>query len=172
MSVDYAHILEGCFRRDRRAQQVLYDTFAPMAMGVCMRYAPDRDAAQDLLQEGFVRVFEHLNQVRDPEKLGSWVYTVVLNECLKQLKKRPSMPFVDDLTVERVELPLDPFGMEEVVLALQRLAPAQRLVFNLMEVEGYTIEETAREMKCSESNVRALLCRAKGRLREILTKEQ
>lgn len=140
-----------------------------MAMGVCMRYASDRDAAQDLLQDGFVRVFENIGRLRDPERLGAWIYRLMLNECLQQYRRQKLMPFADDEMVESVQLPLDPFGTEEVVAALGRLTPAQRMAFNLIEVEGYTYEEAAEKMKSSEVNVRALLCRAKGCLREILT---
>ena len=169
MVADYAHIIEGCRRHDRRAQRALYDAFAPMAMGICMRYATDRDAAQDLMQDGFVRVFENIGRLRDPERLGAWVYRLMLNECLQQYRRQKPMPFAADEMVESVQLPLDPFGMEEVVEALRRLAPSQRMAFNLIEVEGYTYEEAAGKMKCSEVNVRALLSRAKSCLRDILT---
>ena len=171
MAVDYAHIIEGCLRHDRRAQRALYDTFAPMAMGVCMRYASDRDAAQDLLQDGFVRVFENIGRVRDPERLGAWIYRLMLNECLRQYRKKMPVQYADEGRIESVQLPLDPFGTEEVVAALQRLTTAQRMAFNLVEVEGYTYEEVAEQMKCSEVNVRSLLSRAKGCLRELLTKK-
>lgn len=170
MVADYAHIIEGCRRHDRKAQRALYDTFAPMAMGLCMRYASDRDAAQDLMQDGFVRVFENIGRLRDPERLGAWIYRLMLNECLRQLRRQQRTRYVVDNQVEGVQLPLDPFGTEEVVAALQRLAPAQRMAFNLIEVEGYTYEEAAEMMKSSEVNVRALLSRAKSCLREMLTK--
>ena len=139
-------------------------------MGVCMRYATDRDAAQDLLQDGFVQVFEHIGRVRDPERLGGWIYRVILNECLQHYRRNERQLYVDDVMVEKVELPLDPFGTEEVVLALQKLTPAQRTAFNLVEVEGYTYQAAASEMHCSEVSVRALLSRAKSRLKEILNR--
>lgn len=174
MTEDYAHIVEGCCRHDRRAQRALYDTFAPMAMGVCMRYATDRDVAQDLLQDGMVQVFEKIGQLRDPQGLGAWIYRLMVNTCLQYLRKRkeevvglPENP----LSAEEFSLSVfdDPFAMEEVVLALQQLPPSQRMAFNLVEVDGYTISEVAQRVGCSEANVRALLSRAKGRLREILT---
>ncbi|MCR5444490.1 MAG: RNA polymerase sigma factor [Bacteroidales bacterium] len=172
MIADYAHILEGCRRHDRRAQRALYEAFAPMVMGVCMRYSTDRDAAQDLLQDSYVKVFESINQVRDPERLKTWVYKVAVNECLQRIRRQRPVVYADEVEIDGVQLPLDPFGAEEVVAALQRLAPAQRLAFNLVEVEGYTFEECAEQMRCSEVNVRALLSRAKACLREILTEKQ
>ena len=171
MAADYAHIIEGCRRHDRRAQRALYDALAPMAMGVCMRYMRDRDEAQDVVQEGFVRVYENLGKVRDPQQMEAWAYKVMVNECLKHYRRYERPVYVDDVMVEGVEQPLDPFGLESVVAALQQLPPAQRMAFNLVEVDGYTFEDAAKEMKSSEVNVRALLCRAKGRLRELLTRK-
>ena len=169
MTMDYAQIIEGCRRHDRRAQKALYDAFAPMAMGVCMRYTQNRDEAQDLMQEGFVRVYEHLWQVRDAEHVGAWVYKVILNECLKHYRRHERPRFLDDEEIDVVQWPDDPFGTEEVVVALQQIPPAQRTAFNLMEVEGCSFEEAAEKMKCTEVNVRSLLSRAKMRLRDILT---
>lgn len=172
MKADNAQLLEGCRRRDRRAQRALYDAYAPMAMGVCMRFATDRDAAQDLLQDGFVRVFEQIGRVRDAERLGGWIHRVMVNECLQHYRRRRPLVLGDEGVLDSVQLPLDPFGTEEIVRALQQLAPAQRTAFNLVEVEGYSLEETAGAMRCTEVNVRALLSRAKARLRELLTDER
>ncbi len=172
MKTDYAHIVMGCRRHDRRAQQALYDSLAPMAMGVCMRYMQSRAEAQDVMQDGFIKVFEKIGRLRDPESLPAWVRKVMVNECLMRLREVEHHLLADDVQVEGVTLPLDPFATEEVVLALQRLAPAQRLAFNLVEVEGYTFEETADRMHSSEVNVRALLSRAKCRLRELLTERK
>ena len=168
MTEGYAHIVAGCCRHDRRAQRMLYDTFAPMAMGVCMRYAQDRDEAQDLLQEGFVKVFENIGRLRDAERVGAWIYRLMVNECLNYYRRHERPRYIDEEGVDGVQLPLDPFGIEEVAAALRQLTPAQRITFNLVEVEGYSYEEAAKKMKCTEVNVRALLCRAKVRLRDLL----
>ena len=150
MAADFTHIVEGCRRRDRVAQRQLYDAMAPMAMGVCMRYVRNREEAQDLMQEGFVHVFEHLSQLREVEKLPAWVRKVMG-------------------VADRAEQPLDPFADEEVVLALQQIAPQQQVVFNLVAVEEYSYDEAAKLLHCSEVNVRALYSRARHQLRELLT---
>ncbi|MBP5342071.1 MAG: sigma-70 family RNA polymerase sigma factor [Bacteroidales bacterium] len=168
MPTDYTEMLEGCRRRNRQAQKALYDTFAPMAMGLCMRYARNRAEAEDWLQDGFVRVFEKIGQVRAPEQLGAWIYSVVMHVCIKQWRKQRLPMAGDGEEPELAEFPTDPFANEEVVLALQQIAPQQRVVFNLMAVEEYSYQEAAHELKCSEANVRALYSRAKSRLREIL----
>ena len=163
MAADFTHIVEGCRRRDRVAQRQLYDAMAPMAMGVCMRYVRNREEAQDLMQEGFVHVFEHLSQLRE----------VMVNECLRHFRRKRLTMVTGDMGVaDRAEQPLDPFADEEVVLALQQIAPQQQVVFNLVAVEEYSYDEAAKLLHCSEVNVRALYSRARGRLREILNENK
>ena len=168
MKADYAQILDGCRRNDRRAQKALYVEFAPMAMGVCMRYASDRDAAQDLMQDGFIRVFEHIGTVQQPQSLGAWIHRTMVNVCLRDFRRRKLQ--LTDITAaeDNTTLPLDPFAGQEIVLALQQLPPAQRTAFNLIEVEGYSYSEAAEQLRCSEVNLRSLVCRAKTELRRIL----
>lgn len=173
MAADYTHIVEGCRRRDRAAQRQLYDAMAPMAMGVCMRYVRNREEAQDLMQEGFVHVFEHLSQLREVEKLPAWVRKVMVNECLRHFRRQHLTMVTGDMGVaDRAEQPLDPFADEEVVLALQQIAPQQQVVFNLVAVEEYGYDEVAQLLHCSEVNVRALYSRARSRLREILNENK
>ncbi len=168
MTADYKHIMEGCRRHDRKAQQALYEAMAPMAMGVCMRYSSDRDEAQDLLQDGFVKVFEQIGKVRDSESLGAWIYRVMISVCMKNYRRKMRRKVAETAVIEHVELPLDPFADEEIVAAMQRLAPAQRHVFNLIAVEGYSYSDAAHEMRCSEVNVRALYSRARMEMRNLL----
>lgn len=148
----------------------LYELTAPMAMGVCMRFASDRDQAQDLMQDGYVKVYEHIDRLRDPDRLMGWVYQVMMNVGLNHCKRHARMESIEALEVEPVTLCLDPFEMEEVVLALQQLPERQRAVFNMLEVEGLPEEEVAHEMGTSVANTRTLLTRARNRLKEILTK--
>lgn len=168
MEPDYIALVEGCRRHDRRAQRVLYDALAPMAMGVCMRYAHNRDEAQDLLQEGFIKVFENLRRLRDPRKVGSWAYRLMVNTCINHYKGMVKPLSLDDLDYEPESFPMDPFGAEEMVAAMQSLTPQQRLVFNLVQVEGYDYDEVARELHCAPSTVRTLISKARRRLKEIL----
>ena len=66
MSNEYTRMVEGCRRRDAKAQRALYDAMAPMAMGVCMRYARDREQAMDILQDGFIKVYENISKLLEP----------------------------------------------------------------------------------------------------------
>lgn len=172
MSEDYTQLVMRCRKRDERAMRTLYEEMAPMAMGVCMRYARDREQAQDLLHDGFVKVFEHLDRLKEPEKVGAWIHQIMVNVCVDYYHSRKELRLLDDLAVEPVTLPLDPFGMDEIVAAIQKLLPHQRTVFNLVEVEGYSCEEAAKRLGVSASGLRAALSRAKAVLREELGGEK
>ena len=170
MEQNYTQLVEGCRRRDRRSMRALYDLTAPMAMGVCMRFASDRDAAQDLMQDGYIKVYEGLARLREPEKLMAWVYQVMFNEGLNHCKRNRRPEYLDEVGEEPVVFQTDAFGMEEVVLALQQLPPRQRAVFNMLEVEDMDEKEVAVRMGTPVTNVRTLMSRAKNRLKELLTK--
>ncbi|MBP3762573.1 MAG: sigma-70 family RNA polymerase sigma factor [Bacteroidales bacterium] len=172
MEPDYTQLVEGCRRGDPHAQRALYDALSPMALGVCMRYARDRHTAQDLLQDGFIKVFENIGRLKKPESVGAWVYKVMVNRCVNHCKRHRSPLPLDEVADTPVSLPLDPFALEEVVGALQQLPPQQRTVFNLVEVEDYSYSEVAARLQCSEHTVRANLSRAKSRLKEILNRNK
>lgn len=168
MSDEYTQLVKRCRNHDERAMRALYEEMAPMAMGVCMRYSHDRNQAQDLMQDGFVKVFEKLGSLKDPEKVGAWIHQIMVNVCVDYFHSRKELRYLDDIEAEPVTLPLDPFGMDEIVFAIQKLPPHQRAIFNLVEVEGYSCEESAKRLGQKASAIRATLCRAKAQLREML----
>ena len=168
MSEEYTQLVKRCCKHDERAMRALYEEMAPMAMGVCMRYSRSREEAQDLLQDGFVKVFEKLGTLKDPERVGAWIHQIMVNVCIDSFHRRKELRFIDDTLEEPVTLPLDPFAMDEIVAAIQKLPPHQQAVFNLVEVEGYSCEEAAQRLGQTSSAVRATLCRAKAALRGML----
>ena len=163
MSEEYTQLVEGCKNRERRAMKRLYDLTAPMAMGVCMRYSHDRDAAQDLMQEGYIKVYEGIGKLRDPSKVMAWVYQVMVNECINRCKRAKRTEYIEEMVTEPEVFQPDTF-------AGQLLPPRPRAVFNMLEVEELTEEEAAARLKTSVGNVRTLMSRAKRMLRDMLTK--
>lgn len=168
MSMSYAEMVDGCRRRNARAQRALYDELAPMAAGVCRRYSADRDEAKDMLQDGFVKVYERIGSLRDPQKLRSWVYNIMVNTCIQHYRKARHtvlMEMDDESAESETELP---YSMEDIVRALGNLTPVQRMAFNLCCAEELSYEEVAKQMACSEGAVRVALCKAKKRMRELM----
>lgn len=147
----------------------LYDKTASMAMGVCMRYAGDRSTAQDWMQDGYIRVYEKIDSLKNPERLMGWVYQVMVHICLNHCKKRSKVLYLDELEEEPLpDNPL-PYSAEEVFAAMKQLPVSLRTAFNLVTVEEYDYRQAAEEMGCQQSTVRAMHSRACARLREILT---
>ena len=138
-------------------------------MGVCMRYAASREEAEDLMQDGYVRVFDRIGKMKDPKALQGWVRQVMCSVCINAVRRKMRFVSLDKEPVEAVDTPMDPFAADEVVHALQQLAPQKRVVFNMVAVEEMPYDEVAATLKCSESNVRALFARAKKELIEKLT---
>lgn len=171
MEADYTQIVTGCRHHDRKAQRALYDAMAPMAMGVCMRFARSRPEAQDLMQDGFIRVFEKIGKLDNPESLGAWVYHIMLNTCINHYQRTVRMESIEehrDAFTPLATPPDDPFSNEEVVLALQQITPQQRLVFNLVDVEGMDEQSVSKQLGCKLTTVRSLRSKAKKNLQEIL----
>ncbi len=172
MSMDNAQIVDGCKRRNARAQRALYDATSSKAMGICMRYAHNRADAEDMLQEGYIRVFEKIRTLKDPESLQAWVARIMVNVCIQTLRKSHQFMLTDEDEALGVSVNYDPYAIDDIIAAIQQLQPQQRVVFNMCEVEGYSYEETAQKLRCSQVNVRALLCRAKQMLREQLSEKK
>lgn len=172
MSSDIEHIIKLCCRHNSKAQRELYDCFAAKMMGVCMRYAPDRATAQDLLQDGFIRVFDKLHKLREPQAVEAWIYRIMVSTCInylnRQFRRHESLDTLTD-TDNEPAFNADPYVADELMAAIATLPAGQRLAFNLREVEGYEFAEIASQMGCSEVNVRALISRAKSNLRQKLS---
>ena len=96
MSEEYTQLVKRCRKHDERAMRALYEEMAPMAMGVCMRYSHNRETAQDLMQEGYIKVYEGLKKVREPEKVMSWVYHVMVNECINYCRRAKPTEYLED----------------------------------------------------------------------------
>lgn len=161
-------MVDACIRHESKAQRALYDMLAPMCMGVCLRYAGTVVVAEDLLQEGFVKVFEKIATLRDPEKIRPWAYQIMVNVSVQYLRKKEMVVVAEGVEDVPVSVDFSPFAMEDIVLAIGQLPPTQRMVFNLCEVEGYNHDEVAQMMRCSNVSVRVNLCRAKKHLKELL----
>ena len=169
--MDNAQMVRGCCRRDAKAQRALYDAMAPMVFGICRRFSRCRDDAQDLMQDVFVKVFENIGRLRDTESLQSWVYSTTVNTCVNQYRRRKESLLVEDLGYEVAAVDTDPYLMEEILSAVQRLTPALRTVFNLCDVEGFSLDEVATKLGSNNQAVRVALCRARKELKEQLTKK-
>jgi len=167
------HIIQGCRKGDRKAQQALYEKYKAMLFNVCLRYGSGWHEAEDLLQEGLIQVFGNLYQYRPTGPFGAWLRKVMVNTALQHLRKKKRM----FQTVEMEEV-ADGFEADEDLFAryreealvqmLQRLPEGYRAVFNLYVIEDFSHREIGEMLGITESASRSQLTRAKAMLRQML----
>lgn len=167
---NHEQIVSACKRKDSKAMKLLYEELSPTMLGVCMRYTHSRDEAQDLLHDGFIKVFEKIDQLRKPEALVSWVYRIMVSVSIDYVKKNQEIVYCDlkqqdEENEPHVEEPYDLDAenttVEEIVAILQSLPDRYRLMFNMREVEEMRYEEIAEQLKLPMTTVRSYVSRAK-----------
>lgn len=168
--------IEACMRGDQRAQRALYERYKGRMFALCLRYAGTRAEAEDICQEGFVRVFRDLGQYDGRGPFEGWMRKVFVNTALQHLEKQRRRIQTDRLdgvdVADDAEAP--PFEdappAERLIQLLQQLPPGFRAVFNLYVLEGYTHPEIADILGISVGTSKSQLLRAKAHLRRLLEK--
>ena len=169
--------LQACQRGDRTAQKQLYEKYKGKMFVLCLRYADSREDAEDILQEGFVKVFRDLHQYRGAGNFEGWVRKVVLNSALQYIRKqKKTLPTADfgavefALTTEEDEA-FDHDLVKKILHLMQRMPIGFRTVLNLYVMEGYTHPQIAEELGISVGTSKSQLSRAKKFLRELVARE-
>lgn len=170
MKPDEEHLVTACRHGDERACKQLYDTYASKMLGVCLRYVGDRDEAQDILSDGFIKIFTNLDKLQDVQSLGAWIHRVMVNTAINYLRSQRDFKSLDDPTLVEPsgDMHYDSYDAEQLMKAIQALPPLYRTVFNLYEVEGYDHEEIASKLGLQGGYVRLILTRSKRRLQKTL----
>lgn len=166
-------LIQGCLAGDRRMQEELYNRFSPKMYAVCLRYATDADEAQDLLQEGFIKIFKNLDKFRHEGSFEGWMRRVFVNTSIENYRKRVNVNTITERDEVRIEdsswNALDHLGEKDIVQLIQELSPGYRTVFNMYVVEGYSHKEIADLLGITEGTSKSQLARAKGILQKKVT---
>jgi RNA polymerase sigma-70 factor (ECF subfamily) len=167
--MDYHQLLKDCLKLKPGAQRTLYEHFAPSMLGVCFRYTKNLEDAEDILQNGFVKVFKHLKQYKGEGELGAWIRKIMVNTALNYLKSNKRYQY--DLSFDDMSLHLVSTDDPEVNLQTKQLAELIRqlptgfqTVFNLYAVEGYSHVEIASMLGISDGTSRSQYARARALL--------
>lgn len=170
-------LIEGCLAGKRKAQSELYTRFAPMLYGVCLRYASSRFEAQDMLQEGFIKIFTALSSYESKGSFEGWMKRIVINNALNHIRSKSKQPLFTDFS-EVENLPDAPYGDEEIVQPpdketmlrlVQELPQGYRMVFNLYVFEDYSHKDIAEMAGISENTSKTQLMRARNLLQKKLS---
>ena len=159
-------LIEACVKEDANAQHELYTSMAPQLMGICLRYAKNIHEAEDILQEGFVKVFQKYKKYNFQGSWEGWVRRIVINTAIDYLRKQKhyhyqlSIETGESLSVSTQEI--DNLELEYLYQLIQELPPGYRLVFNLYAIEGYSHKEIGQQLDISESTSRSQYTRARA----------
>ncbi|MFK8045324.1 MAG: RNA polymerase sigma factor [Crocinitomicaceae bacterium] len=170
-------LIKKCTCGDLLAQKTFYEKFAGKMYGVCLRYMGGSDEAQDVLQDGFIKVFDNLGKYQKKGSLEGWVRRIVVNTALDQIRKNKK--YIDNVDVDSVSYMLDDnsFIVEELeaddlLKIINKLPVGYRLVFNLFAIEGYSHKEIAARLDITESTSKSQYSRARKILRTVLLKNE
>lgn len=159
-------LISECLRQNRVAQKQLYEQFAHSMMGVCFRYTKSVTDAEEILQEGFIRVFRYLPEFRNEGPLGAWIRRIIVTTALNYLKKNKK--YRQEMSFD--EMPLHPVSDDNPTIGLQardlanlirQLPTGYQTIFNLYAIEGYTHAEIGSLLGISEGTSKSQYARAR-----------
>lgn len=171
-NITESDLIRGCLEGNRRMQEELYQRFSPRMYAVCLRYAGKAEEAEDILQEGFIKVFKKMDSFRGEGSFEGWMRRIFVNTAIEHFRrKRYLMPVTEkeENSIEgKYTSALDDLGAKDILALVQELSPGYRTVFNLYVVEGYTHKEIADMLGISEGTSKSQLSRAKVILQDMV----
>lgn len=170
-------MLQGCLENLATAQQALYNRFSPRMLGVCYRYARNREDAEDMMQEGFMKVYSQIHQFRNTGALEGWIRRIMVHTCINILKKNKKFSDSVDL-IHASSIQVNEYNIPSILQAKQvveciRLLPlGYRTVLNLYAIEGFSHKEIGSILDIEESTSRSQYTRARALLEDVLIKKK
>ena len=167
--MDYSRLVRECLKGKSQAQRELYEHFAEIMLGVCYRYTRSVRDAEDVLQEGFVKVFHHLKQYKQEGELGAWIRRIMVNTALNYLKRhrkyQEEMFFTEEyLHPVADDDPIVRLNSKELADLIRQLPQGYQVIFNLHAVEGFTHVEIGEMLGISDGTSRSQYSRARNLL--------
>jgi RNA polymerase sigma-70 factor (ECF subfamily) len=170
-------IIADCIKGKRFAFEHLYKTYAPAMLSICMRYCKDRAEAEDILQEGFIKVFKKLKDFRSEGSFEGWIRRIMINTSINHYQQNLKHAFhsriehYQDLIAEEQDDELDPdinIPRDKVMALIQDMPDGYRFVFNMYVFEDYSHKEIAKELNISVNTSKTQLFKARGYLKRRL----
>src|SRR6059058_6403943 len=153
-------------------QQELYQRYAPKMYGVCLRYAGSVEEAEDILQEGFIKIFNKIGSFRSEGSFEGWIRRIFVNTAIEHFRKKIRLQPITENEEETVEgkylSVLDSLAEKDIIQLVQQLSPGYRTVFNMYVIEGYTHRQIAEALGISEGTSKSQLSRAKMILQDLV----
>jgi len=167
------NLIKQCQEKNRKAQEEIYLQFSPILFSICLRYADNYEDAQDVFQEGFVLIFNKIDQFRFEGSFEGWMKRIMVNLSLEKIKKNNRVSFEDyenQYIQEDEEEPQQDYDYQEILENVQNLPPQYKQVFNLYVFEEYSHQEIADLLCISIGTSKSNLSRARNILKRNLLK--
>jgi len=170
-------ILQGCLKNNAAAQKTLYEKYSGKMLVVCYRYAHNREDAEDMLQEGFIKVFSQIHTFENRGALEGWIRRIIVHTCINVLKKNKKfsdsidITYANEVGIREESIP-SIMQAKEVVECIRLLPIGYRTVLNLYAIEGYSHKEIGNMLDIEESTSRSQYTRAKSMLEDVLVKKK
>jgi RNA polymerase sigma factor (sigma-70 family) len=170
-------IFQGCLKNQAAAQKELYNRYSPKMLAVCYRYAHNREDAEDMLQEGFIKIFSQIHTFQNKGAFEGWVRRIMVHTCINNLKKNKrfnesvDLIYASSIQIREESVP-SIVQAKQVVECIRLLPIGYRTVLNLYAIEGYSHKEIGEILEIEESTSRSQYTRARQMLEEILIKKK
>lgn len=167
-------IIKRCIKGDRKAQKLLYDRYAGILLGVCIRYAKSTAEAEDMMQEGLIKVYRHIKEYSGAGSFINWMKAIMVNTAITYYHKEKKHQYhldideIQETEVAGASFERADFTREELLDVIQSLPEGYRLVFNLYAVEGYKHKEIAEQLGIDVNTSKSQYSRARRLIREKL----
>jgi RNA polymerase sigma factor (sigma-70 family) len=166
------HLIENCIKGDRKSQKKLYDLYSAKMYSICLRYSKNQMDAEDILQEGFVKLFNNLSRFRGEGSFDGWVRRIFVNTAIEHIRRKSLNTSggegLENTIADRHHNALDRLYEKDIINSSLTLSDGYRTVFNLYAIDGYSHKEIATKLGITESTSKSQFSRAKALLRNII----
>jgi RNA polymerase sigma factor (sigma-70 family) len=165
-------LLKGCINGDRKCQKALYKAFYGFAMGICLRYATDRDEAAEVMNRGFLKVLTQIGKYDEKLPFKPWLGRIMINTSIDFYRSRLKMAYTEDIDeadhISGGDLPDNNLNYEDLLKMVQALPQGYRTVFNLFAIEGYSHDEIAEMLHINAGTSKSNLHKARQKLKAMI----
>jgi RNA polymerase sigma factor (sigma-70 family) len=172
LSLTENQLLENCINGNRKSQKELYDIYSPKMFAICLRYSKNQMDAEDILQDGFVKLFNNLHRFRREGSFDGWVRRIFVNTAIEHIRRKNNNVTggdgLENIIADKHKNALDDLYEKDIIKKSLTLSEGYRTVFNLYAVEGFSHKEIADQLGITESTSKSQFSRAKAILRTML----
>jgi len=176
--LNFEDAIAGCLRNDNKSKEMVYKSFYGYLMGVILRYVEDRNDAEELVNDSFIKIFKNISQFSSPKyneqlqkAFKGWIAKISSRTAIDFLRGKKTFLYVDDITEAQQPLTelnaISQLNVQDMMKMLNKLPQTHKLIFNMYEIEGFSHEEISKMLNIPESSCRVYLTRAKNKLREL-----